>query len=119
MGADEARLSPLPIFLAMIQNNHQDTKNTKAAPSFYLDQLARSVIGAALAVHRALGPGFLESVYESALTIELRFRSIPYKTQVRIPLYYQSQIIGESRLDLVIDGLLIVELKCVEVFAPI
>jgi GxxExxY protein len=79
---------------------------TPRAPSFYLDHLARSVIGGALAVHKALGPGFLESVYESALTIELRSRSIPYKTQVRIPLYYQSQVIGESRLDLVIDDLL-------------
>jgi GxxExxY protein len=106
-------------FFSMIQNNHKVTKSTKAAPSFYLDQLARSVIGAALVVHRALGPGFLESVYESALTIELQSRSIPYKTQVRIPLYYQSQVIGESRLDLVIDDLLIVELKCVEVFTPI
>ena len=103
----------------MSEQNHQDSKNTKVAPSFYLDHLARSVIGAALAVHRALGPGFLESVYESALTIELQSRSIPYKTQVRIPLYYRSQMIGESRLDLVIDDLLIVELKCVEAFAPI
>jgi GxxExxY protein len=61
----------------------------------------------------------LESVYESALSIELRFRSIPYKTQVPIPLYYRGQVIGESRLDLLIDEVLIVELKSVEVFVPI
>jgi GxxExxY protein len=103
----------------MSKYNHQDTKDTKIAPSFYLDRLAHSVIGAALSVHRALGPGFLESVYESALSIELRFRSIPYKTQVPIPLYYRGQVIGESRLDLLIDEVLIVELKSVEVFAPI
>ena len=103
----------------MSKYNHQDTKDTKIAPSFYLDRLAHSVIGAALSVHRALGPGFLESVYESALSIELRFRSIPYKTQVPIPLYYRGQVIGESRLDLLIDEVLIVELKSVEIFAPI
>ena len=103
----------------MSKYNHQDTKGTKIAPSLYLDRLAHSVIGAALAVHRTIGPGFLESVYESALSIELRFRSIPYKTQVPIPLYYRGQVIGESRLDLLIDEVLIVELKSVEVFAPI
>ncbi len=103
----------------MPKYNHQDTKDTKIAPSLYLDRLAHSVIGAALAVHRALGPGFLESVYESALSIELRFRLIPFKTQVPIPLYYRDHVIGESRLDLVIDNLLIVELKSVELFAPI
>ena len=103
----------------MSEYNHQGTKDTKIAPSFYLDRLAHSVIGAALDVHRALGPGFLESVYESALSIELRFRSIPYKTQVPIPLYYRGQVIGESRLDLLIDEVLIVELKSVEVFTPI
>jgi GxxExxY protein len=110
---------PVRSHFFMSQQNHEDSKNTKIGPSSYLDDLARSVIGAALAVHRTLGPGFLESVYQSALTIELQSRSIPYKTQVRIPLYYQSQIIGESRLDLVIDDLLIVELMCVEGFAPI
>lgn len=103
----------------MSEYNHQGTKDTKIAPSFYLDRLAHSVIGAALDVHRALGPGFLESVYESALSIELRFRSIPYKTQVPIPLYYRGLVIGESRLDLLIDEVLIVELKSVDVFAPI
>ena len=103
----------------MSEYNHQDSKNTKLAPSFYIDRLAHSVIGAAIAVHRTLGPGFLESVYESALSVELRFRSVPFRTQVPIPLYYRGYVIGESRLDLVVDELLIVELKSVEVFAPI
>ena len=74
---------PAPNFFVMKEFNHQDTKNTKVAPSSYLDHLAHSVIGAALAVHRTLGPGFLESVYQAALSIELRFRSIPYKLKFR------------------------------------
>ena len=77
------------------------------------------MIGAALTVHRSLGPGFLESIYQSALSIELRLRSIPYKTQVPIPIFYKGHVVGESRLDLVIDEILIVELKSVEIFAPI
>src|SRR5262245_13290135 len=117
MGAGEARLARSRFFMS--KQNHQDSKNTKVAPSFRLDHLARSVIGSAIAVHRSLGPGFLESVYEAALSAELRFRMIPFKTQVPIPLFYRGHVIGESRLDLVIDEILIVELKSVEAFAPI
>lgn len=102
----------------MSEYNHKDSKDTKLAPSFYIDRLAHTVIGAAIAVHRTLGPGFLESVYESVLSVELRFRSVPFRTQVPIPLYYRGYVIGESRLDLVVDEMLIVELKSVEVFAP-
>lgn len=100
--------------------NHQDTKTTKyVAPSPELDQLARSVIGAALEVHRLLGPGYLETVYEEALCAELDIRGIPFARQQSITVNYKGRRIGEGRVDLLVNDLLIVELKAVEALAPV
>jgi GxxExxY protein len=88
-------------------------------PDEELDRLASDVIGAAIEVHRILGPGFLESVYEEALCIELRLRTIPFQRQVPVPLIYKGIAIGQSRVDLLIQGKLIVEIKTVETLAPI
>jgi len=88
-------------------------------PDEGLDQLARAVIGAAIEVHRILGPGFLESIYEEALCVELRLRSIPFQRQVPVGIVYKGVEIGQNRLDLVVAGSLIVELKTVEKLAPI
>jgi GxxExxY protein len=81
--------------------------------------MARGVIGAAIEVHRVLGPGFLESVYEEAVAIELAVRNIPFERQVAIGVEYRGQQVGEGRLDLLVGGALIVELKAVEALAPI
>lgn len=88
-------------------------------PDAEVDALARVVIGAAIDVHRALGPGFLESVYEEALAIELVERRIPFSRQAPVVLFYKGRPVGESRLDFLIDDRLVVELKAVEQFAPI
>lgn len=88
-------------------------------PSRRVDELARQVIGAAIEVHRILGPGFLESVYEEALTVELTLRDIPFERQKPIQLTYKDRTVGDSRLDLLIGGELIVELKAVETVHPI
>ncbi len=88
-------------------------------PDAALDHLARDVIGAAIEVHRSLGPGFLESVYEEALCVELRLRGIPFARQVVIAVGYKGQAVGESRLDLLVGGSLVVELKTVEALLPI
>jgi GxxExxY protein len=88
-------------------------------PDGNLDRLVHEVIGAAIEVHRILGPGYLESVYEEALVVELRIRGIPFQRQVPIPLIYKGEPIGEGRLDLLVRGELIVEIKTVEVLAPI
>lgn len=88
-------------------------------PSAELDRLAHAVIGAAIEVHRVLGPGFLESVYEEALCVELKLSGIPYERQAVVAVDYKGHAVGESRLDLLIGGALIVELKAVDALAPI
>jgi GxxExxY protein len=77
-------------------------------------QLTHDVIGAAIEVHRHLGPGHLESVYERAFKIELGLRGIPFESQVSCNALYKGQPVGESYLDLLIAHELIVELKAVE-----
>jgi len=76
-------------------------------------ELSYAVVGAAMEVHRALGAGFLESVYQAALAYELRLRSIPFEEQVRLPVYYKGQLVGEYIADFVIDGKIILEIKAV------
>jgi GxxExxY protein len=72
------------------------------------------VIGAAIEVHRKLGPGYLESVYEDALAIELYLRHIPFVRQAPVAVNYKGHLIGQGRIDIVVADLLVVELKAVE-----
>jgi GxxExxY protein len=89
-------------------------------PTPHEEALARAVVNSAFAVHKFLGPGLLESVYERCLCCELKARSIPYKRQVLLPLIYDGVKIAEGlRLDLLIDDRLICELKSVEALTPI
>jgi len=76
-------------------------------------ELTGQIIGAAIEVHRRLGPGYLESAYEEALCIELEHRHISYERQKQLPVYYRGKLIGEHRLDLVVEELIIVELKAI------
>ena len=102
--------------------NRQDAKSTKDAkrePKEELDRLAHAVIGAAIDVHRELGPGYLESVYEEALCVELRLRGLPFVRQPLVEVAYKGHLVGEARLDLLVGGALIVELKAVETLLPI
>ena len=84
-----------------------------------LEDLTYKVIGAAIEVHRHLGPGFLESIYEDALCHELELRGIPYERQREIVVPYKDIQIDGQRLDLVVDGRVLVELKTVDAIAPI
>jgi GxxExxY protein len=77
------------------------------------------VIGAAIEVHRTLGPGYLESVYEEALGIELSERKIAIQRQHPISVLYKGKAVGEGRLDILVDDQLIVELKAVETLLPV
>lgn len=82
--------------------------------------LSKVVIGAAIEVHRQLGPGLLESVYEECLAYELNRRRIPFERQKSIPVrYHEVHLDCGFRLDLLVDNLVVVELKAVDELAPI
>jgi len=83
-------------------------------PDARLNSLTDSVIGAAIEVHRHLGPGYLESVYEKALCVELDAQGVPHRSQVPIPVQYKGVDVGEGRLDILVANTLPVELKAVE-----
>lgn len=85
-------------------------------PSKDVDALATAVVDAALEVHRALGPGFLESVCEEALCLELSLRKIPFERQKALHVSYKGNSVGEGRFDILVGGKLIVELKAVDEF---
>lgn len=102
--------------------NRQDAKDAELEeeePSSDVDALCHQVIGAAIEVHRLLGPGFLESMYEEALCIELPLRGIRFARQVPVGATYEGRMVGEARLDLLLDERLVVELEAVETLAPI
>lgn len=84
-----------------------------------VERTAHAVIGAAIEVHRHLGPGLLESQYERALVVELGLRGLEVAQQVPLPMLYKGTDLGELRLDLVVDRLVIVELKSVQTLLPI
>ncbi len=83
------------------------------------NDITERVIGCAIEVHKVLGPGLLESIYEGALCVELSRRGLPYSRQAPIPVTYKGEPIADFRLDLVIDGLVIVEVKAVERLDPV
>lgn len=87
-------------------------------PDPALNRITNEIIGAAIAVHRALGPGHLESAYEEALAIEFDYRGIPYQRQLPIILTYRGKIVGEGRLDFLIREKVVLELKAVESISP-
>lgn len=82
--------------------------------SLSFDQLSNQVIAAAVEVHKQLGPGFLESVYENAIKLELLARKIRFESQKEIKVLYNGQLIGTHILDLIIEDKLIIELKAVD-----
>jgi GxxExxY protein len=84
-----------------------------------VERLAARVIGAALEVHSQLGPGFIESVYEAALCVELEMRGVTFVQQAPISLNYKGRLVGEGRLDLLVGNILIVELKAVEALTAV
>lgn len=85
-----------------------------------LDEISGQVIGAAIAVHRELGPGLLESAYEACLVHELRQRGVRVEQQIPQPVFYKGlQLECGYRLDLLVENRVIVELKAVETLLPI
>jgi GxxExxY protein len=84
------------------------------------NELSRQIIGAAIEVHRALGPGLLEAAYEECLCRELSLRGIAFKRQVPLPIEYKgAKLDCQFRIDILVEDLLVVELKSVEKIEPI
>ena len=88
-------------------------------PPQELDVLANKVIGAAIEVHRHLGPGFLESVYEEALATELGIQNVAFERQKLVRIVYKTHGVGEHRLDFLVKNELVVELKSVDSFSAL
>lgn len=78
-----------------------------------LEGLTERIIGAAIEVHKALGRGFLESIYENAFAVELRAQDIPFRRQVAVPVIYRGVEVGLHRLDLFVFDEIVVELEAV------
>jgi GxxExxY protein len=83
------------------------------------DRLTSEIIGAAIEVHKCLGPGLLESIYEEALCHELELRGIPFKRQVDVDVMYKGHVIKGQRLDLLVGDQVVVELKSVAILPQI
>jgi len=86
---------------------------------FLYGDLTEGVLGSAFEVHRLLGPGFLESVYEEALAVELGRNQLLFERQVEIPIFYKTAQVGTHRLDLIVAKNVVVELRTVRELADI
>ena len=92
-------------------------RNTEASG---VNAVTESILGADMKVHSALGPGLLESAYQACLAYELRKKGLDAKVQVELPVVYESVRIDLGyRIDLLVNDLVIVELKCVEKIIPV
>jgi GxxExxY protein len=86
----------------------------------YINEITYEVIGCAIEIHKHLGPGLLESVYEKCFRKELTLRSLKYQTQQWIPIEYKGLLLdAELKLDFIVEDLLLVELKAIESLLPV
>lgn len=88
-------------------------------PGREVDDLARMVIGNAIEVHRELGPGYSEGVYEEALAQEFFRSRIKFERQKSFKVRFKGSVVGEGRMDFLVEGKLVVELKAVERLMPV
>ena len=79
-----------------------------------LEELSHRVIGCAIEVHKELGPGFIESIFERSMAVALRDAGIKFEYQKRVPIYFRRTLVGKHRLDLLVEGSLVVELKALQ-----
>jgi len=86
----------------------------------YINDIAYRVVGCAIEVHKNLGPGLLESVYEACLIDEIREAGLNVKSQLRVPIQYKNKDLGGAlKLDLLVEELIVVELKAVDIMIPL
>ncbi|MDP6628280.1 MAG: GxxExxY protein [Candidatus Marinimicrobia bacterium] len=83
------------------------------------NQLTQKIIGCAITVHKTLGPGLLESVYEKALYIELKHAELNFEKQKSLPVLYKNESIGDFKIDILVENKIVLELKSVERHDPV
>src|SRR6266496_2263705 len=88
-------------------------------PDVELNELSHRLIGAAFEAYTQLGPGLDEILYRKALCREMTLRNIPFQCEVWIDVIYKDELIGRKRIDLLVGGRLVVELKAVEILTPL
>ena len=88
-------------------------------PGRDVNDLSRRVIGAAIQVHKGLGPGYQESFYEEAMAFELSQAGIDFERQRVFSVTYRGHVVGEGRVDFLIDSMLVLEIKAVEKLQPV
>ena len=79
-----------------------------------VEMLIKTVMGCAINIRKILGPGYLESVYKNAMLVELRKNNLDYEVEKLINVYYENCLVGEFKADIVVEGVLILELKAVQ-----
>jgi len=84
-----------------------------------INKISERVIGCAIEIHKCLGPGLLESVYEKALCIELELNGIPFERQKTLHVTYRGKPVGEFRVDILVNETIVLELKSVERHDPV
>ena len=84
-----------------------------------IDQITYKIIGCALNVHKTLGSGFQELIYQRALAIELKEAGLAFVREYAMPIHYKSEVIGERRVDFLVENEVMVELKATSVLAPV
>lgn len=95
------------------QKHREDTETQNGMAYEELKELTRQVIGGAIDVHKAIGPGFTERMYAKALRLNLQERNVQFVIEQPIEVKYKGQLLGTHRLDLVVNGAVVVELKSV------
>ena len=101
------------------ENENTKARTTRGDMGHQFEDLSAEVIGAALAVHKALGPGFLESTYHAAMRVSLTHRALPFESQLPFDIGFEGVVVGRARVDLIVADEIVVELKAVDRFRDV
>jgi GxxExxY protein len=106
-------------FRAFVLSTFRDKKGAESPMGHDFEELSSRIIEAAISVHKALGPGFLESIYENAMKVALRHRGIAFEAQKDVNVIFEDEEVGVHRLDLLVGQEIVVELKAVKALEDI
>jgi GxxExxY protein len=118
-GTEIPRMGPVKAPAGVAQEGTGTTARNQAGRAGPFADVTERILGCAIEVHRQLGPGLLESVYEAALCVEFADAGLRFAKQVPVPLLYKGRAVGEYRLDLVVEDAVIVEVKSVPRLDPV